>query len=239
MSRTAFATGTTLQTSYSSTTSRKSKPSAGDKTDEQDWYVCEQPEGTRQWYTTPNLRVDRNTLGTGWWIPSDNQHPGFVEQPGPSSQSDIAQPESVQASGTQTPAYEEFLSAATHHIVQFGMTPLTPETPEAPITSQILDATVAGHSFTIKTETERLSAAVIESKHLSMADPQISTTITQPQNPAPSNGNTLFGAPPEPFDGNRAKAKEYMHSFKRWWTLNEEKPSLTSPTNAWPYVSVI
>jgi len=162
-------------------------------------------------------------LGTGWWIPSDNQHPEFVEQPGPSSQSDLAQPESVQASGTQTPAYKEFLSAATHHVVQFGTIPLIPETPEAPITSQILDTVVAGHSFTIKTEAERLSVAVIESEHLSMVDPQISTTITQPQNLAPSNGNTLFGAPPEAFDGNRAKAKEYMHSFKRWWTLNKEK----------------
>jgi hypothetical protein len=62
-----------------------------------------------------------------------------------------------------------------------------------------------------------------------MADPQISTTITQPQNPAPSNGNSLFGAPPETFDGNRAKAKEYMCSFKRWWTLNEEKGVFNIP----------
>jgi hypothetical protein len=109
------------------------------------------------------------------------------------------------------------------------MNPLTPETPEAPITSQILDTTVAGYSFTIKTEAECLSAAVLESEHLSMADPQISTTITQPQNLAPSNGNTLFGALPEAFDGNRAKAKEYMHSFKRWWTLNEEKAVFDIP----------
>ena len=100
---------------------------------------------------------------------------------------------------------------------------MTPETPEAPITSQILDAAVAGYSFTIETEAECLSVAVLESEHLSMADPQISTTITQPQNPAPSNSNTLFGAAPEAFDGNRVKAQEYMRSFKRWWTLNEEK----------------
>jgi hypothetical protein len=57
-----------------------------------------------------------------------------------------------------------------------------------------------------------------------MADPQISTTIIpQTQNPAPTNGNSLFGAPPEVFNRNRAKAKEYMCSFKRWWALNEEK----------------
>jgi len=55
-------------------------------------------------------------LGVGWWIPSDNQHPDFVVQPRPSSQLATAQPESIQASGTQTPAYKEFLSVATHHV---------------------------------------------------------------------------------------------------------------------------
>ena len=95
---------------------------------------------------------------------------------------------------------------------------MTPETQEAPITSQILDMAIAGYSFTLESEAERLSVAVAESEHLSMADPQISTTlIPQTQNPAPINGNSLFGTPPEVFDGNRAKAKEYMHSFKHRW----------------------
>jgi hypothetical protein len=170
-------------------------------------------------------------LGVGWWIPSDNQHPDFVIQPGPSSQSAPAQPESVQASGTQTPAYEEFLSAATHQVAQLsGTFPLTLETQEAPITSQILDVAVAGYSFILDTEAECLSVAVPESEHLSMADPQISTTlIPQTQNPAPMNGNSLFGAPLEVFNGNRAKAKEYMHSFKCWWALNEEKTVFNIP----------
>jgi hypothetical protein len=107
---------------------------------------------------------------------------------------------------------------------------LTPETLEAPITSQILDAAIAGYSFTLESETEHLSAAVPESEHLSMADPQISTTLVpQTQNPAPSNGQGLFGAPPEVFDGNRMKAKEYMHSFKCWWALNEEKTVFDIP----------
>jgi hypothetical protein len=107
---------------------------------------------------------------------------------------------------------------------------LTPETQEAPITSQILDAAIASYSFTLETEAERLSAAVPESEHLSMADPQISTTlIPQTQNLAPSNGQGLFGAPLEVFDGNRAKAKEYMRSFKRWWALNEEKTVFDIP----------
>ena len=106
---------------------------------------------------------------------------------------------------------------------------MAPETSESPITSQIFEAAVAGYSFTLETEAEHLSAAAIESEHLSMADPQISTTVTQPQNPAPTNGNTLFGAPLEAFDGDREKAKEYMHSFKCWWTLNEEKAIFNIP----------
>jgi hypothetical protein len=107
---------------------------------------------------------------------------------------------------------------------------LTPEIQETSITSQILDAAVAGYSFTIDIEVEHLSAAIPESEHLSMADPQISTPIIpQIQNLAPMNGNSLFGTPPEVFDGNRAKVKEYMCSFKCWWALNEEKTVFDIP----------
>ena len=117
---------------------------------------------------------------------------------------------------------------------------MTPETSETPITSQILEAAVAGYSFTLNIEAECLSVAapriqclsagITESEHLSMADPQISTTIIpQTQNLAPVNGGGLFGAPPEAFNGDRAKAKEYMHSFKHWWAVNEEKPVFSIP----------
>jgi hypothetical protein len=34
---------------------------------------------------------------------------------------------------------------------------------------------------------------------------------------------------PEVFNGNRAKAKEYMRSFKCWWALNEEKTVFDNP----------
>jgi hypothetical protein len=121
-----------------------------------------------------------------------------------------------------------------------GSHPLTPETTETPITSQILEAAVASYSFTLDIEAECLSAAapriqclsvgITESEHLSMADPQISTTfIPQTQNPAPVNGGGLFGAPPEAFNGDRAKAKEYMRSFKCWWALNQENAVFSIP----------
>jgi hypothetical protein len=68
-----------------------------------------------------------------------------------------------------------------------GSQPLTPETTETPVTSQILEVAVASYSFTLDTEAEhlsvaapriqRLSVGIIESEHLSMADPQISTTL--------------------------------------------------------------
>jgi hypothetical protein len=172
--------------------------------------------------------------------PSDCQHPDFIEQPGPSSQSATVQIGSTHALGTQTPAHEEFLSAALQEVARTtGSHPLTPETSETPITSQILEVAVAGYSFTLDTEAECLSAAaprihlsvgIIESEHLSMADPQISTSFTpQTQNPPLVNGGGLFGAPPEAFNGDRAKAKEYMHSFKRWWALNKEKPVFSIP----------
>ncbi len=60
---------------------------------------------------------------------------------------------------------------------------------------------------------------------------EANTTITQnPQNtPALSNGTSLLGSPPTPFDGDRDKAKEFMRSYKRWWRLNDEKPAFAIP----------
>ena len=55
-------------------------------------------------------------------------------------------------------------------------------------------------------------------------------TTQNPQNTsAPSNGNSLLGSAPTPFDGDRDKAKEFMHSYKRWWRLNDEKPAFSIP----------
>jgi hypothetical protein len=68
----------------------------------------------------PTFKVDRNTLGLGWWIPSDCQHPDFVEQPRPSSQLATVQLESTHTSGTQTPAHEEFLSTALQEVARMA-----------------------------------------------------------------------------------------------------------------------
>ncbi len=61
---------------------------------------------------------------------------------------------------------------------------------------------------------------------------EANTTITtqNPQNtPTPSNGTSLLGSTPKPFDGNRDEAKEFMCSYKRWWRLNDEKPAFSIP----------
>ncbi len=52
-------------------------------------------------------------------------------------------------------------------------------------------------------------------------------TQNPPDAPAPLNGNSLLGSPPKPFDENRDIAKEFMHSYKRWWRLNNEKAAFT------------
>ena len=43
------------------------------------------------------------------------------------------------------------------------------------------------------------------------------------------NGKSLLGTPPNIFDGNRENAKEFMHSFKRWWTLNDDNAAFAIP----------
>ena len=55
------------------------------------------------------------------------------------------------------------------------------------------------------------------------------TTQNPPDAPAPLNGNSLPGSPPKPFDGNRDIAKEFMCSYKRWWRLNDKKPTFKIP----------
>ncbi|SRR6266851_3009696 len=61
------------------------------------------------------------------------------------------------------------------------------------------------------------------------------TTITQPAPPAlPAEGNPnreegLFGATPEPFNGDRDKVKGFICAFKCWWKLNKEKLVFDQP----------
>src|SRR5216683_3505696 len=57
----------------------------------------------------------------------------------------------------------------------------------------------------------------------------IITTQNPPDAPTPLNRNSLLGSLPKPFDGNRDIAKEFMHSYKRWWRLNNKKAAFKVP----------
>ena len=61
---------------------------------------------------------------------------------------------------------------------------------------------------------------------------EANTTIIQ--NPstmtsAPSNRTSLLGSHPKAFDGDHDEAKEFMHSYKRWWRLNDKKATFSIP----------
>jgi len=63
-----------------------------------------------------------------------------------------------------------------------------------------------------------------------LAEANTTITTASPQNtPAPSNGSSLLGSPPTPFDRDQDKAKEFMCSYKCWWRLNNEKPAFAIP----------
>ncbi len=55
------------------------------------------------------------------------------------------------------------------------------------------------------------------------------TTQNPPDALTPLSRNSLLGSLPKPFDGNRDIAKEFMHSYKRWWRLNDEKVAFKVP----------
>jgi len=55
------------------------------------------------------------------------------------------------------------------------------------------------------------------------------TTQKTPDTLAPLNRTSLLGSTPKAFDGNRDEAKEFICSYKRWWRLNDEKPTFSIP----------
>jgi hypothetical protein len=57
------------------------------------------------------------------------------------------------------------------------------------------------------------------------------TTVTgsNPPTGGGGNGGGLHGNPPEIFDGNRSRTKEFMRAFTRWWRLNINKPVFEQP----------
>jgi len=54
-------------------------------------------------------------------------------------------------------------------------------------------------------------------------------TTQNPVTPAPLNGSSLLGTAPKAFDGERSDAKEFLHSYIRWWKLNDGKAAFSIP----------
>ena len=156
-------------------------------------------------------------MGLGWWHLADTQHPNFIEQPRPSSQSaTIQSPEPISRTTSQ---YKEFAAGALHYVATLqGPHPLEPETQHAPVTEAIYLAAASGHP--IPTETQPAMS------HLTAGT---TVTGTTPAITGAANGGGLFSSLPEAFSGDRSKSKEFMHSFIRWWKLNKEKAVFNQP----------
>jgi len=105
---------------------------------------------------------------------------------------------------------------------------LTLEPKELALATAILQSALARGSF----ELPILETQLPELYTAPAISAEANTTLTTqnpPDVPAPSNGNSLLGSPPKPFDGNRDIAKEFMCSYKRWWRLNDEKVAFKIP----------
>jgi len=106
---------------------------------------------------------------------------------------------------------------------------LTPEPQEPPLATAILKATLSGQTFELPSlETQLPELYVTEPVILAEANTMI-TTQNPPTVPSPSNRTSLLGSSPKPFDGDRNNAKEFMHSYIRWWKLNDEKTAFSIP----------
>jgi hypothetical protein len=117
------------------------------------WYLIDQPAGTRDWYTDLTRKVERHQDSLGWWNITDSQHPNFVDQPGPSSQSAFDQPTlapAPQITRTTSEPHEEFIAGALHHIATLqGTHPLTTKTLYPETTEVIVLAATQGTSIPV------------------------------------------------------------------------------------------
>ena len=106
---------------------------------------------------------------------------------------------------------------------------MTLEPKEPALTTAILQSTLAGGTFELPTLETQLPELYVTAPAMSAEANTTITTQNPPDAPAPLNGNSLLGSPPKPFDGNRDIAKEFIHSYKRWWRLNDEKVAFKIP----------
>ncbi len=98
--------------------------------------------------------------------------------------------------------------------------------PKKPVLTQfILETAVAGGSFALPSLKTQLPELYITTPDMSAEANTTITTQNPPDTPAPSNGTSLLGFASKAFDGNRDDAKEFMHSYIRWWKLNDKKPA--------------
>ena len=132
-------------------------------------------------------------MGLGWWHITNTQHPDFIEQPGPSSQSaPVQSAASSHPVSRTTSQYEEFAAGALHHIATLqGSHPLEPETLHAPVTEAIYLATASGQQ--IPTETQPTMSHLTAGTTVTGATPAVTGA---------ANGGGLFGSSPEAFAGD-------------------------------------
>jgi hypothetical protein len=57
----------------------------------------------------------------------------------------------------------------------------------------------------------------------------LTTKNVDTPSPPSGNGGGLLGTAPDKFTGERAKVKDFMCQFTRWWKLNDEKAAFAIP----------
>jgi len=187
---------------------------------EDSWYVLYQSEGRKPWYTdTSRWIAYDNVYGLGWWNIDDPQHPDFIRA-GPSSQS---APQLQQSTSQQSQPHEEFAAGALHHVATIHDTDPQDETPV--ITQQIYIAAASG--LQIPTNIPPVTLQAPQTMSQPVASVTVPATGTSPQ--TQSNGGGTVGSPPEPFNGDRNRSKDFMRAFIQWWKLNYDKPVFQEP----------
>ena len=144
--------------------------------------------------------------------------------PSTGSEPEAHTPEELEPQSGRTDTHTKAtLVVATRHIVTLqGTHPLTPEPPQATMTSRIASQIhdfIARHGSLLAPQITSAATPVMSSGHGHTS--RSGGTATTPTTTSTTNGK-LAGLPPMVFTGDQTESNKFLKKFKQWRLLNRD-----------------
>jgi Retrotransposon gag protein len=218
------------------------------------WFITQWSEEHSAFRTHRGLRLSleiQRQAGLGYWNITDPQHHAYIPSqigtpasrsyglrtqpatPSTGSKPEAKTPEEQEPQSGRTDTHTEAtLAAATGHIVTLqGTHPLTPEPPQAIMTSRIASQI---HDFIARHESPpaplitTAAAPTMASGHGHASGSSRTATVATA---TPTTNRKLAGLPPTVFTGDRTESDKFLKEFKQWRLLNHDHNKMKQPYN--------